>query len=100
MAMLELDAGAVRRLGDEAAPRHSLTFSGSVSICQVGPMFQVSSDPLRRLVGEDARPPALAAVGAAVVEVAAGERLEDQSRRSATFKQVVLGRLERAEVAR
>ena len=54
----------------------SLVRSGSVSICQRVLMSQLKHDPVRRLVGEHPRPPALAAVDAAVDDVAADERLE------------------------
>jgi hypothetical protein len=53
-------------------------------------------DAVGRLVGEDARPAALAAVDAAIVDVAALARLEDRVG-DLDAEQVVLARLERAE---
>jgi hypothetical protein len=54
---------------------------------------------VRRLVGEDARPSALAAVDAAIVDVAALARLEVRLG-DLDAEQVVLARLERAKALR
>jgi hypothetical protein len=75
----------------------SLAFSRSVSICHWGLMSQL--DPIGRLVGQHARPAALAAVDAAVVDVAARARLE-HGLGDVDAEHVVLARLDPVEVLR
>src|SRR3954451_18464906 len=75
VAVLELDAGALRGLGDEL----HLDLAGVVRIRLDLPLradVPAEHDAGGRFVGEDGRPPALAAVGAAVGDVAAELRVE------------------------
>src|SRR5438477_1035852 len=75
VTVLELDAGAIRSLRQEA-------HFDLARLLEVGLELPMRADvpadhePVRRLVGEYARPPALAAVHAAVVDVAAHPRFE------------------------
>src|SRR4051794_9239818 len=55
----------------------SLVFEGSVSSVHCRLMSQLDDEALGRVEGEHARPAALAAVDAAVEDVAAHARLED-----------------------
>src|SRR5438094_3511855 len=74
--VLELDARAVGRLADEA----QLDLARLVEVGLELPLradVPADDEAVRRLVGEHARPAALAAVDAAVVDVAALARLED-----------------------
>jgi hypothetical protein len=96
VAVLELDARAVRGLGDEA----HLDFAGPVWVgleLSVGADVPAEDDPVRRLVGEHTGPAALAAVDAAVDDVAPDVRLE-HGLGDLDLKQVVFARLEAAEV--
>src|SRR5689334_20669761 len=70
VAVLELDARALRRLGDEP----DLDLAGVVGVGDELPVradVPAEDDALVGLVGQDPRPPALAAVLADVVDVAA-----------------------------
>ena len=73
--VLELDPGPVGRLGDEP----DLDLAGPVGIRLDLPLegdVPREDDPVRRLVGQHPRPPALAAVGVEVDDVAALPGLE------------------------
>src|SRR5262245_23461156 len=95
VAVLELDPSAVRCLGDEA--HLDLARLGEVGLdLPLRADVPTEHDSVRRLVGEHARPAALAAVDAAVVEVAAHAWLE-HSLRDLDREQVVLPRLEAPE---
>ena len=89
--MLELHARAVGRLGDEA----HLDLAGAVEIGLDLPLqvdVPAEHDALGRLVGQHARPAALAAVADDVVDVAADPRLEHhRGERGALREQVVVG---------
>ena len=56
----------------------SLVLLGSVSTCQWGLMSQVEHEPLGRFVSQDAGPAALAAIGAAIDDVAPDVGLDDR----------------------
>src|SRR5450755_4532364 len=76
VAVLQLQAGAFRGLGDEP----DLDLAGPLRISLDLPLradVPAEDDPIRWLVGEDARPTALAAVNPAVVDVPTSTRLED-----------------------
>jgi hypothetical protein len=75
MPVLQFDPGSVRTLADEP----NLDLTGQFRIGLDLPLradVPTEHHAVRRLVGEDARPPALAAVGRAVVDVPADARLE------------------------
>lgn len=94
--MLELDAGAVRRLGGEP----NLPLAGLVRIGLDLPLradVPTQEHPVGRLVGQHARPAALAAVDAAVIDVTADARFKDRFG-DRDGEQIVLGRLEAAEI--
>jgi hypothetical protein len=96
MAVLELDTGAIGSLRDEA----DLDLAGLPEVRLELPVradVPADDDAVRRLVGEDARPVALAAVDPAIEEVPAGARLEHRLG-DVHGQQVVLARLEAAEV--
>jgi hypothetical protein len=93
--VLELDARPLRRLGEEA----HLDLARLLEVGLELPLWAdvpADHDPMRRLVGEHARPAALAPVHAPVLEVAADARLE-HGLRDLDREQVVLGRLEVGE---
>jgi len=95
MTMFELQAGAPRGLGD----KQHLDLAGVVRV-SFDPPFRADvpaeHDPIRWLVGEDARPPAFGAIDCAVVDVPADPRLE-HGLGNLYPEQVVLRRLEVAE---
>ena len=96
VAVLELDPRPLRRLGDEP----HLDLAGLLEVGLDLPLradVPAEHDPVRWLVGEHARPPAFAAVDAAVVDVPADARLED-GLGDLDAEHVVLGRLEAAEL--
>src|SRR6185437_594289 len=98
-AMLELDPGALGRLGDEA----HLPLARLLRIALELPLRAdqpAHEQAVRRLVGEDARETALAAVDAAVVQVAADPWLEHGLGDVDPAEQVVVARLEAAEPGR
>src|SRR5215471_2715950 len=75
VAVLQLNAGAVRALGDEA----HLHLAGQVRVVLDLPLradIPAEHDPVRRLVGQHPGPPALAAVHRAVVNMPARPGLE------------------------
>jgi MFS family permease len=96
VAVLELHARALRCLGYE--PHLDLARPLVVGL-DLPLLIQVPAedDPVRRLVGEHARPAALAAVDATVDDMAADTRLE-HGLGELDSEDVVLGRLEPAEV--
>ena len=79
MAVGEDDPGALGRSAVKVIST-SLARSGSVSICHCRLMSQLKHDAVRRVVGQYPGPAALAAVDAAVDDVAADERLEHHLR--------------------
>src|SRR5262249_20585084 len=96
VAVLELDSSPFRRLGDKA----HLDLARLLEIALDLPLradVPAEDDPIRRLVGEHARPSALAPVDAAVVDVPADPRLEHGLGNRGT-EHVVLGRLDAVEV--
>ena len=96
VSVLELDARPLRSLGDEP----DLDLAG---LLEVGLQLPARADvpaedhPVGRLVGEDARPMALASVDAAIEEATARAWLEHRLG-DLDAQQVVVGRLEGAEV--
>src|SRR5579859_116679 len=96
VAVLELDEGALRRLGREA----DLPLTRLVRIVLDLPLRTdrpAEHDACRRLVGEHAPPAALAAVDATVEEVATDAGLEHRLG-DLDVEHVVLCRLEAAEL--
>src|SRR5215207_2034192 len=96
VAVLELDARALRGFGDEA----HLDLAGFLGVrldLPLGADVPAEHDPVRRLVGEHARPLAFAAVDAAVVDAPALAGFEHRLR-DLDGEQVVLARLDAVEV--
>src|ERR1035438_1145594 len=93
--VLEFDACAVRRLGDES----HIDLAGLLDVRLDLPLradVPADHDSIRRLVREHPGPATLAAVDTPVVDMAALTRLEDRLR-DIHAKDVVLGRLEAPE---
>lgn len=79
LAVLQIDSGPVRRLGGEV----NLPFAGLVEICLEPPLRRdvpTEEHTVRRLITQYIRPTALAAVGAAIVDVTANARFEHRLR--------------------
>src|SRR5262245_40330346 len=98
MPVFELDAGPIGRLGDEA----DLDLAGSLGIRLDLPLradIPTDHDSFRRLVDEDARPTALAAIDAAVIDMAADARLEHRLG-DVDAEQVVLAWFDAIELVR
>src|SRR5918992_4770195 len=94
--VLQLHTRALCRLGDEA----HLDFARLLEIGLDLPVradVPADHDPMWRFIGEHPRPAALAAVDAAVVDMAALARFEDRLG-DLDREQVVLGRLEATEL--
>src|SRR5262245_9307714 len=75
IAVLELDTRPLGTLGDEA----NLDLAGAFGIGLDLPLWAdvpTDHDSMRRFIGEDTRPTALAAVDAAIIDMAADARLE------------------------
>ena len=90
--VLQLDAGTVRAFGDEA--HLDLTCPVRVGLdLPLGADIPAEHHPVRRLVGQDPRPPALASIRRAVVDMPSGPRLEHRLG-DRGGQQVVLRRLE------
>src|SRR5262245_16954103 len=95
VAVLEFDPGSLGGVGDES----HLDFAGLGEIgLDLPPRVDVPAehDPGWRLVGQDPRPAALAAVHAPVIKMASGPRLEDRLG-DLDAEEVVFGRLEAPE---
>ena len=92
VTVLELETSPVRGLGDEA--HLDLAGDGGVGLdLPLRTDVPAEHHPLRWVEHEDARPPALAAIGSAVVDVPTDPRFED-SLCDGYAEQVVLTRLE------
>src|SRR5207244_11447845 len=90
VAVRELDAGPVGRLRDEADLYLARLLGVGLDL-PVEVDVPAEDEPVRRLVGEHARPLALAAVDATVVDAPAGARL-DHHLGELRLEDVVLGR--------
>src|SRR5215207_9038398 len=98
VAVLEFDTCALRGLGDEANLHLARLLEVGLDLPLRGDV-PAEHDPVRRLIGEHARPLALAAVDAAVVDAPTRASLKHRLR-YLDSEHVVLARLDAVEVLR